>query len=74
MQKQINNANTNEGKKRILGKIIFKLVEIEISKDNIEHVPKITGMLVDFEVFEEQEIIEFIYNKAYRSENIEQAL
>lgn len=40
--------------------------------DNVD-APKITGMLIDFEVFEVSEILEFLENETLLSERITEA-
>jgi len=50
---------------------LFPLVE-KISSDS-SLSPKITGMLIDFEVFEVSEILEFLENEELLKERIKEA-
>ena len=43
----------------ILGEMLFPKIK-NILKGNDDNAPKITGMLIDFEVFEVTDIIEFL--------------
>jgi len=53
-----------------LGQLIFP----EVKKfTSVESAPKITGMLIDFSVFEVQEILEFLENKDELKERIDEA-
>lgn len=54
-----------------LGEILFPMVrEIIQNKDD---VPRVTGMLVDFEVFELTDILEILESKAQLTERVEEA-
>lgn len=48
-----------EKKREILGEMVYPLVR-QHTKLKEEAIPKITGMLIDFEVFEVEEILDFI--------------
>lgn len=62
----------DENKKRqYLGNIIFPKVK-EIVKDDAA-APKITGMLIDFEVFEVTDILDLIEDEAQLKEQCEEA-
>jgi len=43
---------------------------VEKLVDEKENAPKITGMLIDFEVFEVSEILEFLENESLLKERI----
>ena len=45
-------------KKNVLGNLMYPLVDAKVT--NPEHVPKITGMLIDLEVLRPQEIVEIM--------------
>merc|ERR1711976_334771 len=45
-------------KKNVLGNLMYPLVDAKVK--NPEHVPKITGMLIDLEVLRPQEIVEIM--------------
>merc|ERR1712176_1710706 len=51
----------NLEKKNILGNLMYPLVEASVS--NPDHVPKITGMLIDLEVLRASEIVEIMENQ-----------
>jgi len=54
-----------------LGEILFPMVnEIIKSKDD---VPRVTGMLVDFEVFELADILEILESRPNLAERVEEA-
>jgi len=59
-------------KKNILGNLMYPLVEKEV--DEADHVPKITGMLIDLEVLAVNEIIEILEADEYRSGRIQEAV
>jgi hypothetical protein len=44
-----------------------------IKSNQIENTPKITGMLIDFEVFEVTDIIEFLESDAILLERVKEA-
>lgn len=44
-----------------MGELLYPLVDKLV--ENKENAPKITGMLIDFEVFEVSEILEFLENE-----------
>ena len=41
-----------------MGELLFPKINQIVSKENANHVPKITGMLIDFTVFELSDILE----------------
>ena len=51
--------------------MLFPLVINEATDKN--HAPKITGMLIDFTVFEVTDIIEFLENHEELKERVEEA-
>ena len=54
-----------------LGKMLYPLVsQFSGNKGN---VPRIVGMLVDFQVFEEQEILDFLINMDELKDRIKEA-
>lgn len=59
-------------KKNILGNLMYPLVEKSVS--NPEHVPKITGMLIDLEVLKVSEIVEIMENTDALKDRIEEAI
>merc|ERR1711988_537023 len=62
----------NHEKKNILGNLMYPLVEANVS--NPEHVPKITGMLIDLEVLRASEIVEIMENQDALKERIDEAI
>lgn len=60
-----------EKQRSILGELLYPLVDKLV--DNKENAPKITGMLIDFEVFEVSEILEFLENESMLIERIQEA-
>jgi hypothetical protein len=62
---------TKEVQQKNLGSLIFPKVQ-DFANDK-SSVPKITGMLVDFSVFEVQDIIEFLENPLDLKERVEEA-
>lgn len=62
----------NQDKQRsYLGEILFPMVRDIIS--NKDDVPRVTGMLVDFEVFELTDILEILESKNQLTERVEEA-
>lgn len=55
----------------LLGELLFPLVN-KIA-ESAEQAPKITGMLIDFEVFEVSEILEFLENEELLKERVKEA-
>merc|ERR1712226_1407789 len=62
----------NHEKKNILGNLMYPLVEENVS--NPEHVPKITGMLIDLEVLRANEIVEIMENQEALKDRIDEAI
>merc|ERR1719235_1283720 len=62
----------NHEKKNILGNLMYPLVEANVS--NPDHVPKITGMLIDLEVLRASEIVEIMENQEALKERIDEAI
>jgi len=60
-----------EKQRSYLGEILFPMVQ-EIIKEK-EDVPRVTGMLVDFEVFELTDILEILESKPLLKERVEEA-
>ena len=60
-----------EKQRTLLGEIIFPMIK---KQSNDELAPKITGMLIDFEVFEVQEILEFLDNEELLGERVQEAI
>lgn len=60
-----------EKQRSILGELLYPIVERLV--ENHEDAPKITGMLIDFEVFEVSEILEFLENEELLKERITEA-
>jgi hypothetical protein len=54
-----------------LGELLFPLVSKHCDDDGM--APKVTGMLIDFEVFEVSEILEFLENEELLVERIKEA-
>lgn len=54
-----------------MGSLLFPLVEK--ASGSGELAPKITGMLIDFDVFEVSEILEFLENEELLKERIKEA-
>merc|ERR1711988_1004228 len=59
-------------KKNILGNLMYPLVDAKVK--NPEHVPKITGMLIDLEVLRPQEIVEIMENEESLKDRIDEAI
>jgi len=59
-------------KKNILGNLMYPLVDAKVT--NPEHVPKITGMLIDLEVLRPQEIVEIMENEESLKDRIDEAI
>lgn len=59
-------------KKNILGNLMYPLVEKSVT--NPEHVPKITGMLIDLEVLKVIEIVEIMENQDALKDRIDEAI
>lgn len=67
---------TQEYQRKILGEQLYPKVNQLINTSNPESaqlVPKITGMLIDFEVFEVEEIINFFNDTSTLRERIAEA-
>merc|ERR1711874_395714 len=62
----------NHEKKNILGNLMYPLVEENVN--NPEHVPKITGMLIDLEVLRANEIVEIMENQEALKDRIDEAI
>jgi hypothetical protein len=60
-----------EKQSSILGELLYPMVK-ELSKDKAL-APKITGMLIDFEVFEVSDILEFLESQDDLKERVEEA-
>lgn len=65
-------AMENHEKKNILGNLMYPLVEANVT--NPEHVPKITGMLIDLEVLRASEIVEIMENQEALKDRIDEAI
>jgi len=65
-------AMENHEKKNILGNLMYPLVESNVT--NPEHVPKITGMLIDLEVLRASEIVEIMENQEALKDRIDEAI
>merc|ERR1712194_289424 len=65
-------AMDNSEKKNILGNLMYPLVESNVT--NPEHVPKITGMLIDLEVLRASEIVEIMENQEALKDRIDEAI
>lgn len=62
----------NQDKQRsILGELLFPLVQKHVSHETL--APKVTGMLIDFSVFEVADIIEFLDNSEVLHERVSEA-
>merc|ERR1712224_219898 len=57
-------------KKNVLGNLMYPLVDAKVK--NPEHVPKITGMLIDLEVLRPQEIVEIMENEESLKDRIDE--
>ena len=64
--------NSEELRRQILGSHIFK--KISEIKPNNPHIPKITGMLIDKEVFSIEEILELLTDRSALEERVNEAL
>merc|ERR1712048_906020 len=62
----------NYEKKNILGNLMYPLVGQNVSIP--EHVPKITGMLIDLEVLRANEIVEIMENQEALKDRIDEAI
>merc|ERR1712087_6434 len=62
----------NHEKNNILGNLMYPLVEQNVQ--NPEHVPKITGMLIDLEVLRANEIVEIMENQEALKDRIDEAI
>ena len=60
-----------EKQRTILGELLFPLVQKHVSHETL--APKITGMLIDFTVFEVTDIIEFLDNAEILHERVAEA-
>ena len=60
-----------EKQRTLLGEIIFPIIK-KLSTEDL--APKITGMLIDFEVFEVSEILEFVDNEELLNERVQEAI
>jgi len=69
--KEFEVISTSE-KKNILGNLMYPLVEKSVH--NPEHVPKITGMLIDLEVLKVSEIVEIMENTEALKDRIDEAI
>lgn len=54
-----------------MGELLFPLVSKHC--EDKTQAPKVTGMLIDFEVFEVSEILEFLENEELLHERIQEA-
>jgi hypothetical protein len=64
---------SQEEKKMAFGMIMYFLVEASPNAPK-NLVPKITGMLIDIEVLDEEEVLEIIQSKEVREERIQEAV
>lgn len=65
--------NFEQDKKRsILGELLFPKIKALLKTDD-QNAPKITGMLIDFEVFEVSDIIEFLESDEALLERVKEA-
>jgi polyadenylate-binding protein len=60
-----------EKQRTILGELLFPLVKKVAEEESI--APKITGMLIDFEVFDVSDILEFLDNEEQLRERVSEA-
>ena len=58
----------------ILGELLFPMITEIISAPDKEFVPKITGMLIDFSVFEVDDILELFEDKEALKERVQEAV
>jgi len=65
-------AYDQDKKRSILGEMLFPKIKA-LLKNNDENAPKITGMLIDFEVFEVTDIIEFLESNDALLERVKEA-
>lgn len=65
-------AFEQDKKRSILGEMLFPKIKA-LLKNNDENAPKITGMLIDFEVFEVNDIIEFLESNDALLERVNEA-
>ena len=66
------NKLDGDKKREILGEMVYPLVRDNTKLDD-DAIPKITGMLIDFEVFEVDEILDFIQYKESLLEKLREA-
>jgi len=55
----------------MLGELLYPMVKDQAKDKNL--APKITGMLIDFDVFEVADIIELLESKEHLIERVEEA-
>ena len=70
--KRFINITNNNFKRSILGEMLFPKIK-DIVKNNHENAAKITAMLIDFEVFEVTDIIEFLDSNNALIERVKEA-
>lgn len=63
-----------EYKRNIYGQIILNLISRYLEKDELHHKYKIVGMMIDFELFEDQDIINIINDEKKIIEYVQECL
>ena len=63
-----------EFQRLIFGELLFPMIQEIIPNQYKDHVPKITGMLIDFSVFEVEDIFELFEDKMALKERIDEAI
>ena len=62
----------NQTQRNMLGELLFPMVKELVDEPSL--APKVTGMLIDFDVFEIQEILDFIENEEELKERVKEAV
>eukprot|EP01016_Furgasonia_blochmanni_P045926 TRINITY_DN653_c0_g2_i2.p1 TRINITY_DN653_c0_g2~~TRINITY_DN653_c0_g2_i2.p1 ORF type:complete len:735 (+),score=219.36 TRINITY_DN653_c0_g2_i2:66-2270(+) len=64
----------DDDKRKILGELLFPKVQAELGPGQAVNAPKITGMLMDFDVMEVDEILTMLENREDLSERVQEAM
>lgn len=63
-----------EFQRTILGELLFPMIQEIIPAQQRDYVPKITGMLIDFSVFEVDDILELFEDNEVLQERVQEAV
>jgi len=63
-------AFDQDKQRSILGELLFPKIKAQLKSNQVENAPKITGMLIDFDVFEVSDIIEFLESDSQLLERV----